>query len=94
MITYKIYPLPGICDKTLKGSVEANEGRPISIETGGVRTLGDLLSAISDRDGVDFTADVPFLALLDGKPLNLSEESDRVLEDGAELLILPAIMGG
>jgi len=87
MITYKIYPLPGMCDRTLTGSLEA----------GGGSTLGDLLNAISGRDSVDFftvTADAPFLALLDGKPLNLSEGRDRVIEDGSELLILPAIMGG
>ena len=84
MITYKIYPLPGICDKSLTGSFGTNE----------VRTLGSLLDAISAKDGVDFSVDVPFLAVLDGKVLDLSENRDRTVEDGSELLILPTIMGG
>ena len=84
MISYKIYPLPGMCEKTLTGSLEAKD----------LRTLGDLLSIITDRDGVDFAADTPFLALLDGKTLDLSKNRERIVEDGSELLILPAIMGG
>ena len=84
MITYKIYPLPGISDKSLTGSFEADD----------VRTLGDLVNAISDKDGVDFSADVPFLAVLDGKALDLTENGDRLIEDGSQLLILPTIMGG
>ena len=84
MITYKIYPLPGISDKSLTGSFGTDK----------VQTLGGLLGAISEKDGVDFSADVPFLAVLDGKVLDISENRDRAVEDGSELLILPTIMGG
>jgi len=84
MITYKIYPLPGMSDKSLSGSFDSS----------GIQTLGSLIEAISKKDGVDFSADVPFLALLDGKTLDLSESRDKAVTDGSELLILPAIMGG
>jgi hypothetical protein len=84
MITYKIYPLPGINDKTLTGSFEA----------GCFRTLGELIGAIEGRDGVDLTADVPFMALLDGKPVDLLEAGEKVLTDDSKLFILPHIMGG
>ena len=84
MLAYKIYPLPGICDRTLTGSVEASEAS----------TMGQLLDAISGLEGVDFAAGTPFLALLDGKALDIFESSDRIVEDGSELVILPAIMGG
>jgi hypothetical protein len=84
MITYKIYPLPGMCDRSKKGSFEAND----------IHTLDDLLSAISGREGVDFSVDVPFLVMLDGKTLDLSENMDKTVGDGSELLILPVLMGG
>jgi hypothetical protein len=84
MITYKIYPLPGICDKSKKGSLAATD----------INTLDDLLSAISNREDVDFAIDLPFLVMLDGKTLELSESRDLIVGDGSELLILPALMGG
>ena len=89
MINYKIYPLPGLCDKTLAGSFDAG-----SLEVSDAPTLGGLLDAIAEQDGVDFTAGVELLALLDGKPLDLFANRDKVLGENSELFILPMIMGG
>ena len=84
MITYKIYPMPGICDRALTGA----------LGTEAVRTVGDLLRAASGREDTDFLAGVDHLALLDGKPLDVRRDRDRRVEDGSELVVLPAIMGG
>ena len=84
MITYKIYPLPGICDKAMTGS----------LGTEGVRTVGDFLRAASGKGDADFLEGVDHLALLNGKQIDLLADRDRCLEDGSELLVLPVIMGG
>ena len=84
MVTYKIYPLPGLSDKSLTGSFDVSDAS----------TLGSLLDAISEKDGMDFSADVQFLALFDGKPLDISESRDKAVTDGSQLLIVPTLMGG
>ena len=84
MIKYKIYPMPGICEKTITGSVGEGE----------TQTLGELLNAITKQDEVNLLTDAPFLALLNGKILDLSENTDISIADGSELVIMPAIMGG
>lgn len=84
-ISFKVLLIPGLNEKTLSGTVDTDE-----------RTnLLWLLEYIDSRYGVNLLLhDKDFIALLDGKSIDLGENRYKNISSCSDLFVFPMISGG
>ena len=80
----KILIIPGINTRTINDKIE------IEPDT----TIAWLLDYINKKCGIDLQLEGNFIALLDGKSVDIILNKTRIIGDTKEFMVIPMISGG
>lgn len=84
VVSYKVFLIPGINEKTVSDKVVCDEGI----------TLSRLMDHILQKHGIDLRRHSEYMPLLDGAVISLKDNERNKLEKDSELVVLPMISGG